>query len=60
MVTRTNTFRLGTEVTQRLAAWALLLDSDQTKIMREAFALWEANRPDEERRKVDTIVNELQ
>lgn len=60
MVIKAVSYRFDGAMISRLSAWSLLLKADKTTLLKEAFAQWEANRTMEERRKIDTILKELQ
>jgi len=60
LATKQVTYRLDLSVVKRLSAWNLLLEKDKTVILKEAVELWESNRSEDERRKIDNIIKELQ
>ena len=60
MATKTDTFRFGEEMNNRLSAWALLLKKDKTAIIREAFTQWEETQTEINKRKLNNILKELQ
>jgi predicted transcriptional regulator len=60
MATETDTFRLGKDTKKKLAAWALLLEKDKTAIIREAISQWEQSQSEANKKKVETILKELQ
>ena len=60
MATKQVTYRLDTEMIKRLSAWSLMLSRDKTDIIKEALEAWEYTRSEDEVRKIDNILKELQ
>lgn len=51
-------FRFSDDMLRQLKTWAFVLDTDQRKILEEAFAEYTKNRP-ETQEKVDKILNTI-
>lgn len=53
-------YRLNAVIANKITAWSMVQSKDKTAIIEEAFAMWESAQPKEQRRKVESIVKQLQ
>lgn len=59
LVSKPKCYRFDDNTINKLSAWKLLLNKDKTEILKEAFKLWENNQTEEERKKVNIILKQL-
>ena len=60
MVTKADSFRLGDDAKKRLSSWSLLLNVDKTTIIKDAIKQWEESQTEDNKRKIEAILKELQ
>jgi len=59
LVTKATAYRFDDEILKRISAWALILNTDKTSVLKQAFVTWEQSRSEEEKRKIEIILDQL-